>query len=187
MDKVRTYRVLIERDSAGLWVASVPEIPGAHTQGRTIDQARRRVREALSLWVRDAEHAHFEFDVRLPAAVRARVKQALKLREAVETAGKQAADATERAILSLVRAGLSRRDAGDVLGISRQRAQQITEMGMPVAKTKGGRRVAARRTAARRRFLNGGNPSKRFRLSVRERRTREATQRHARETSVSPG
>src|SRR5438093_11899068 len=65
VDEVRTYRVEIERDAAGMWVASVPSIPGAHTQGRTIDQARRRIREALSLWVEDADRAHLGFEVRL--------------------------------------------------------------------------------------------------------------------------
>jgi predicted RNase H-like HicB family nuclease len=148
---VRTYRVLIERDSAGLWVASVPAVPGAHTQGRTIDQTRRRIREALSLWVPDAERAHFEFEVRLPAAVRVRVERALELRETVEATARQAAGATERAVVSLVKAGLSRRDAGDLLGISRQRAQQITEAHMPSGKaTRGRRRAAATRTAVRR-------------------------------------
>src|SRR5438045_9467194 len=60
VDEVRTYRVEIERDSAGIWVASVPSVPGAHTQGRTIDQARRRIREGISLWVGDADGARLE-------------------------------------------------------------------------------------------------------------------------------
>ena len=124
---MRTYRVLIERDREGWWVASVPAVPGAHTQARTIDQARRRIREALSLWVSDAERARFEFEVRLPTGVQTRVSRALELREAAETTVQEASDATERALGALVKAGLSRRDAGDVLGISRQRAQQIAE------------------------------------------------------------
>ena len=127
VDEVKTYRVLIERDREGWWVASVPAVPGAHTQARTIDQARRRMCEALSLWVSDAERARFEFEVRLPTGVQARVSRALELREAAETTVQEASDATERALGALVKAGLSRRDAGDVLGISRQRAQQIAE------------------------------------------------------------
>lgn len=122
-----TYRVLLERDSEGWWVASVPDVPGAHTQGRTIDQARQRIREALSLWVLDANRAQLEFDVHLPARVRARVERALHLREAAESTAREAMGATEQALDSLVQMGLSRRDTGDVLGISRQRAQQIAE------------------------------------------------------------
>jgi predicted RNase H-like HicB family nuclease len=151
VDEVRTYRVVIGRDSAGLWVASVPAVPGAHTQGRTIEQARRRIREALSLWVRDADRAHLEFEVRLPAALRGRVERALELRESAETTAQQAAGATERALVSLVEAGLSRRDAGEVLGISRQRAQQIAETHESSGSGRGGgRRVAAKRAVARR-------------------------------------
>lgn len=140
---MKTYRVVIERDRAGVWVASVPSVPGAHTQGRTIDQARRRIREALTLWVTGAEKVHLDFEIRLPAAVRTRVERALELREAAESIVQEAASATERALTSLVKVGLSRRDAGDVLGISRQRAQQIAEQAAATTK----RRVAARKAS----------------------------------------
>ena len=48
-----TYHVELERDERGWWIASVPAVPGAHTQGRSIDQAMKRIREALSIarWV----------------------------------------------------------------------------------------------------------------------------------------
>ncbi len=54
---MNSYTVVYERDEDGWWLAYVPAIPGCHTQGRTIDQARRRIREALSLWVDDASTA----------------------------------------------------------------------------------------------------------------------------------
>lgn len=41
----------------GWWTASVREVPGANTQGRSIAQARRRIREALGLFVEDAQRA----------------------------------------------------------------------------------------------------------------------------------
>jgi predicted RNase H-like HicB family nuclease/predicted nucleotidyltransferase len=37
----------------------VPAVPGCYTQGRTFDQARRRIREALSLWVDDVSTATY--------------------------------------------------------------------------------------------------------------------------------
>jgi predicted RNase H-like HicB family nuclease len=52
-----TYHVARERDDTGWWVASIREVPGCHSQGQTIDEARRRVREALGLFVDDAESA----------------------------------------------------------------------------------------------------------------------------------
>ena len=45
----RQFTVLIERDRAGWYVASVPEFPGCHTQARTLDKLMKRVREAIAL------------------------------------------------------------------------------------------------------------------------------------------
>ncbi len=46
--------VLIERDEEGFLVASVPQFPGCHTQGRSLDEVMDRIREAAELWL-DAE------------------------------------------------------------------------------------------------------------------------------------
>lgn len=62
------YRVAYERDESGWWVASVNGVRGCHTQGRTVDEARRRIREALELFVDDARKASIVDDVRRPSA-----------------------------------------------------------------------------------------------------------------------
>ena len=63
---VNTYHVAYERDDSGWWVASIREVRGCHSQGRTIDEARLRVREALGLFIEDdAVPAEFVDD--LPA------------------------------------------------------------------------------------------------------------------------
>ena len=36
-------------------VASVRELRGCHTQGRTVDEARRRIREAIGLFINDVD------------------------------------------------------------------------------------------------------------------------------------
>ena len=54
---MKRYRVAYERDESGWWVASVRGVRGCHTQGRTVDEARRRIREALALFVDDARKA----------------------------------------------------------------------------------------------------------------------------------
>jgi len=41
--------VVIERDDEGYYVASVPELPGCHTQARSLDKLMRRIREAIEL------------------------------------------------------------------------------------------------------------------------------------------
>ena len=40
---MKTYHVTYERDESGWWVASVRGLRGCHTQGRTVDEARRRI------------------------------------------------------------------------------------------------------------------------------------------------
>ena len=45
----REFNVLIERDSAGYLVASVPELRGCHTQAKSLDTLMKRIREAVDL------------------------------------------------------------------------------------------------------------------------------------------
>ncbi len=43
------FKVLIEQDENGLYVASVPELPSCYTQGKTLEEARERIKEAIEL------------------------------------------------------------------------------------------------------------------------------------------
>ena len=43
------FDVVIERDEDGTFVASVPQLPGCHTQAQSLDQLMERVREAIAL------------------------------------------------------------------------------------------------------------------------------------------
>ena len=43
------FRVLIERDEDGYFVASVPALPGCHTQGKTYAELMKNVRDAIQL------------------------------------------------------------------------------------------------------------------------------------------
>ena len=45
----REFSVVIERDSEGFYVASVPELPGCHTQARSLDKLHARIKEAIEL------------------------------------------------------------------------------------------------------------------------------------------
>ncbi len=47
--KKREYHVIIEQDSEGFYVATVPELPGCHTQAKSLDTLMKRVREAIQL------------------------------------------------------------------------------------------------------------------------------------------
>lgn len=124
------YRVSYERDEAGWWIARVHGVQGVHSNGRTIAEARRRVREALSLAIGDesAEKAEFHDDVMLPAAIKARVASYRKVRAAEQKAQEQAQNMARGLAGSLVRKfGLSVRDVGELLGLSHQRVHQIAK------------------------------------------------------------
>ena len=56
-EAVKTYRVASERDKSGWWVASVRDVHGCHTHGRTVDEARRGIVKALGLFVHNARKA----------------------------------------------------------------------------------------------------------------------------------
>ena len=45
----REFSVVVERDEAGYYVASVPALPGCHTQARSLDKLMERIREAIGL------------------------------------------------------------------------------------------------------------------------------------------
>lgn len=45
----REFNVIIERDSEGYFVASVPSLPGCHTQAKSLDELMERIREAIEL------------------------------------------------------------------------------------------------------------------------------------------
>ena len=40
---------MIERDSEGYYVASVPQMPACHTQAQSLDEVVLRIREAIEL------------------------------------------------------------------------------------------------------------------------------------------
>ncbi len=45
----REFNVIVERDSEGYYVASVPALPGCHTQAKSLDDLMERVKEAIEL------------------------------------------------------------------------------------------------------------------------------------------
>ncbi len=46
---MREFDVIIERDEDGFYVASIPTLPGCHTQARSLDVLMERIREAAEL------------------------------------------------------------------------------------------------------------------------------------------
>jgi predicted RNase H-like HicB family nuclease len=120
------YRVVFERDESGAWLARVPKIRGCHTYGRTLDQARARVREALGLWIDDADRVEFVEEVVLPARAKNAIRTSKEQRKHAEATRNAAQSSTAKAAHTLVdELHLGLRDAGELLGLSHQRVQQL--------------------------------------------------------------
>lgn len=121
------YTVVYERDPGGVWLARVSGVAGCHTHGRTLEQARVRIREALALWIDDAESATLRDEIRLPARARVAVRRARVERDRAERQQARAQDSLRSAAASLATGlGLSLRDAAELLDLSHQRVQQLT-------------------------------------------------------------
>ncbi|NJL63020.1 MAG: type II toxin-antitoxin system HicB family antitoxin [Methylacidiphilales bacterium] len=45
----KEFNVIIERDSDGYFVASVPNLRGCHTQAKSLDELMERIQEAIEL------------------------------------------------------------------------------------------------------------------------------------------
>jgi predicted RNase H-like HicB family nuclease len=45
----RNFDVVVERDEEGYYVATVPSLPGCHSQARSLDELNARIREAIEL------------------------------------------------------------------------------------------------------------------------------------------
>lgn len=46
---VKEFDVVVEQGSEEFYVASVPALPGCHTQARSLDELSERIRDAIAL------------------------------------------------------------------------------------------------------------------------------------------
>jgi predicted RNase H-like HicB family nuclease len=59
---MKNYTVYIEQDEDGVYVGSVPTVPGCYTQGATLDELINSLKEVLVLCLRNmdsSEHSRF--------------------------------------------------------------------------------------------------------------------------------
>ena len=53
---MKNYPVIIEKDAdTGLLVGYIPNVAGAHSQGRTLEELRSNLREVIDLLLEDGE------------------------------------------------------------------------------------------------------------------------------------
>jgi len=122
---VKTYRVRCEWDDTRWWVVTVPDIPGAITQARRLDQVEKDVAEVIELMTGETPGTYaIELDWEAPAGG-ALAKRAQRARADADRKAEEAAEATKAAARALRKAGFSYRDIGTMIGVSYQRAQQL--------------------------------------------------------------
>ena len=125
MARQQQYTLHFARED-GWWVVRIPEARGVHSNGRTLEEARRRVREALSLDIGDAAFTlEFIEKITLPADARRELSRHRTARRRAEDQTQQAMKAAKGAARALAKAGLSVRDAGSLLGLTGARVSQI--------------------------------------------------------------
>jgi predicted RNase H-like HicB family nuclease len=127
-----SYTIVYTRDrTSGWWVAEVKGLKGCLTQGRTIEQVRERIREALQAWFNLSKPFAGKLidEIALPAPTRRKIAAFLTARERAARANEGLSASSREAVRDLVEQGLSLRDAGELLGLTRQRAQQLLKTG----------------------------------------------------------
>lgn len=131
---VRAYQVLVERGrSKRWWLINVPEVSGAHTQARRLDQVEEVSRDLIVLMDEGAP-ASFEIEVvvQLPETVRNQLDRSAEMfQEAARFQAQAAALVRDAAFRLHHEEGLAFRDVGRVLGVSFQRAKQLVDEASP--------------------------------------------------------
>ncbi len=114
------------RRQSGWWAVDVPEVDGASTQARRLDQVPAMVADAVSLLAEvDPMSVEVEVVPLLDEAISARIAAAERLRSEAKEARAEAAREFRAAARALKEQGLPLRDVGTALGVSYQRAHQL--------------------------------------------------------------
>ncbi|HET7746738.1 MAG TPA: hypothetical protein VFM29_05530 [Vicinamibacteria bacterium] len=111
------HRVVYRR-VGNQWTATARGFRRARGRGRTLRQARQKLRAALAKMVNDPYEIDFVEDVRLPPPARALVVRHWAARRAVNAAERRADDASAAALQALLAAKVNLKDVGDLLGLS---------------------------------------------------------------------
>ena len=56
----RDFNVIIEKGQDGYLISEVVELPGCHTQAKTMDELLRRTKEAIKLYLKSEENEAIE-------------------------------------------------------------------------------------------------------------------------------
>lgn len=67
MDKVLDFQVIFTLDEDGWYYVECPAIPSCHSQGKTLEEARKNIEEAIRLCLKYAEdHPNYRSQIVFP-------------------------------------------------------------------------------------------------------------------------
>ena len=122
---MKHVKVAIRRDpqDRAYWLVDVVGQPGAHTFGRSLNEAKRHATEVVALWFELQPHQfQIDWDIRLGDLAR-QVRQA----QAAIAHAEVDRNRRDHAVKELTEAGVSYRDVAELLGLSHQRVAQIAK------------------------------------------------------------
>jgi predicted RNase H-like HicB family nuclease len=129
-----TFKVVFEPDADG-WHVVIPTVPGCHTWGQSLGQARRNIREALATCADQfddpdqvAASAVFEERLKLPAEVKAAMRGYQRARLQATREAERLRQSSANAARALTEK-FSLRDAGELLGMSQEGVRKILKTG----------------------------------------------------------
>jgi DNA-directed RNA polymerase specialized sigma24 family protein len=110
------------------WAIEVPEVEGAFTQARRLDQVESMAREAISLLLEipeDSFEVVVEPDVASLGSLGRLIESARAQRTAAAAAQETASKTMREAVTQLRASGLSSREVGKLLGVTYGRVSQL--------------------------------------------------------------
>jgi predicted RNase H-like HicB family nuclease len=121
-----SYRVIAEWYPTGWWVVTVPDVPGAVTQCRRLDQVAGDAAEVIEIQTGETvDPADLSIEPRLPGEAGRVADEARRLRQEADELRRRTEERTLAAAQLLKAQGFTVRDIGQLSGVSFHRVQQL--------------------------------------------------------------
>lgn len=126
-----TYQAVCWRDEAGWWIIELPELPGAVSETRRLDQVAETAADAAGVML-DIDPASLSIEVvpQLDPHRNELVARYARDSADAEQARAEAGEAASRVradVAALLGSGLTAREVAQLLGISPQRVSQLAD------------------------------------------------------------
>ena len=125
MATVYEAKCVLDEDDPNYWIITVPEVPGVITQAKSLKEAKRFAQEATCA-VLDVEDEQVEIKL-VPQleGIDLDLDKLADLRAESFKIQNELAELSRKTVGELTEAGLTRKDAAELLGISANRVQQL--------------------------------------------------------------